>query len=1181
MKNKRFLSLIAAVAILFDAALPAGSCLNGKTFTASAETAEDTSLIEVESMEEESEENQSGSDREYHSTYEFADDVVQIPEDTQLSVTDDVVTITDCPEVISEGDTFAVFEAGVPSVYVAEDVDKSGDVTSISVSDADTSEAITSMDVYEDTDLDLSYFQPAEGFEIVSVENSGASSTGIADSITIANKKVQLGDAVTVNVTAGISNLQLHQDISDTKADISITGDIDLSASLSADLTSGDGYKVFLGGGEIPGLGYAGLYVNIACEGKFTVSWNGSFETGMKYYKGSSIQTYGKLDNKGVTSETRVNLMTGITAGFSIKLPCFSGKVWAGAGLNFTKAEKLYFDGQKPVDCITLSKYLYANCGAQAEFTLGAVKKKFGKTWEIYNERNSPLKEYHHWEDGAEVRTCTRGLEIEKFLPWNDDYNSYYSDPIAYNDGMGGGKNVEPYSIFEYETLENDSTAAIITGWSGNVSDITIPETIDGYKVVGIGKEAFEENNIIKSVSMADSITEIGYAAFENCSNLTKVDLSDNLKILNNRAFANCKKLSSILIPKKLENTNTNEFAQSITGAFAECDNLKTATFENGTTTIVAYLFQYCTGLENVSIPDTVTTVEAGAFRQCKNLKAVSFPDSVTSIGREAFEDCLSLADVKLSPKLVFLDVRAFNNCDSITSIEIPKTLRDTGLSGIGGYWTGPFSDCDNLENVTFAKGTVFIEDFLFQDCYGLKSIVIPDTVTDMGVGTFYGCGNLESVVLSDSLTLIKNRVFVDCKKLKSIYIPDTIEAIYGSAFENCTSLSQVNLPKALTTIGGNAFANCESLTSITIPKGLKNTDGSSGPFSNCINLSNVNFEEGTTNIAPYLFDKCTGLVNITIPSTMVVIGTCAFRDCINLLDIVVPSSVTDMYTDIFKNCTSLRSAVLPEGRININYGTFYNCSSLESIKLPSSVQYIRGEAFYGCKSLKTVEWSKPLELIEGSAFYDCTSLTDIILPSKVKEVGSEAFKNCSSAKNAVIPDSVKKIGTGAFSGCESLESLTLGRKLETIPSEAFRYCYELTNVKLPASVKNIGSKAFGENTSLKEVDIGKNVTEIASDAFSYPRKMTFIGYADTYPQTYAEEKGITFVAKSEEAVSGDTSGDGKVNMKDLALLQQYLNGWDVSIAEDAADVNGDGKVNMKDYALLQQYLNGWDVVLK
>ena len=58
----------------------------------------------------------------------------------------------------------------------------------------------------------------------------------------------------------------------------------------------------------------------------------------------------------------------------------------------------------------------------------------------------------------------------------------------------------------------------------------------------------------------------------------------------------------------------------------------------------------------------------------------------------------------------------------------------------------------------------------------------------------------------------------------------------------------------------------------------------------------------------------------------------------------------------------------------------------------------------------------------------------------------------------------------------------------------------------------------------------------------------------------------------------GDANGDGSVNMKDLVLLQRYLNQWAVNINLSACDINGDGSVNMKDYVALQRKLNGWAV---
>ena len=59
----------------------------------------------------------------------------------------------------------------------------------------------------------------------------------------------------------------------------------------------------------------------------------------------------------------------------------------------------------------------------------------------------------------------------------------------------------------------------------------------------------------------------------------------------------------------------------------------------------------------------------------------------------------------------------------------------------------------------------------------------------------------------------------------------------------------------------------------------------------------------------------------------------------------------------------------------------------------------------------------------------------------------------------------------------------------------------------------------------------------------------------------------------------GDVDDDGRINNRDLGLLLQYVNSWDVLIHDYAADVTGDGRINNRDLGLLQQYVNGWDVV--
>ncbi len=62
------------------------------------------------------------------------------------------------------------------------------------------------------------------------------------------------------------------------------------------------------------------------------------------------------------------------------------------------------------------------------------------------------------------------------------------------------------------------------------------------------------------------------------------------------------------------------------------------------------------------------------------------------------------------------------------------------------------------------------------------------------------------------------------------------------------------------------------------------------------------------------------------------------------------------------------------------------------------------------------------------------------------------------------------------------------------------------------------------------------------------------------------------YVAPAVDA--GDDNGDGSINNRDLARLQQFLNEWEVSVNAMGADVNGDGSINNRDLAHLQKILN-------
>ncbi|MBQ7088729.1 MAG: dockerin type I repeat-containing protein [Clostridia bacterium] len=72
---------------------------------------------------------------------------------------------------------------------------------------------------------------------------------------------------------------------------------------------------------------------------------------------------------------------------------------------------------------------------------------------------------------------------------------------------------------------------------------------------------------------------------------------------------------------------------------------------------------------------------------------------------------------------------------------------------------------------------------------------------------------------------------------------------------------------------------------------------------------------------------------------------------------------------------------------------------------------------------------------------------------------------------------------------------------------------------------------------------------------------------------------GVAAVSAA-EIVYGDADGNGKINNRDLGLLQKYLNDDDVTIDTVAMDVDGNGKINNRDLGMLQKYLNDDDVTL-
>ena len=250
-----------------------------------------------------------------------------------------------------------------------------------------------------------------------------------------------------------------------------------------------------------------------------------------------------------------------------------------------------------------------------------------------------------------------------------------------------------------------------------------------------------------------------------------------------------------------------------------------------------------------------------------------------------------------------------------------------------------------------------------------IRSVVIPDTITEISKAAFKNCKKLVSVTLPDTLTKIDKEAFFGCSALVTINIPEKA-TLEDSAFEGCSSLKSISIPTSMRTLDPYVFKDCTSLESVVIPKKIDIIQP--GVFKGCKNLKTVEFENGC---AVYCFSSS------------------IFEDCTSLIEITIPSTVEEIDSKAFKNCVNLKTVTFANGSYlnTISEEAFMGCTSLESITFPDKLKKIGESAFSDCHYLSNVTLNESIEYIEPFAFLN-TSLFDVTIPDDIYSLGYYSF---------------------------------------------------------------------------------------------------------------------------------------------------------------------------------------------
>ena len=285
-----------------------------------------------------------------------------------------------------------------------------------------------------------------------------------------------------------------------------------------------------------------------------------------------------------------------------------------------------------------------------------------------------------------------------------------------------------------------------------SLESVIIPSTVE---VINDG--AFSGCTSLKSITIPSTVKEIRHRAFEKCTELTDVTFEDGVEKIYGEAFGGCTKLSNI------------NFGKTVTY-------------------LGDYAFRGCTSLKKVIVPDSVSTLGIGAFYDCENLESIVIGNGVKKIGKSIFENCYKLEEITMplynriimeaesNSNLGPIHITSGNNnevrlvklfdgmCDpeqyALRKLNITSMENSNILTTFIGYENGEL----------VSEAAYGVPEKLFEGMSMLTDITFGDTVMSVSAGVFSDCTNLENLTFKSENVYIKEGALLETDAVVHCY---------------------------------------------------------------------------------------------------------------------------------------------------------------------------------------------------------------------------------------------------------------------------------------------------------------------------------------------------------------------------------------------------------------------------
>ena len=323
--------------------------------------------------------------------------------------------------------------------------------------------------------------------------------------------------------------------------------------------------------------------------------------------------------------------------------------------------------------------------------------------------------------------------------------------------------------------------SGVMLGYSGDMTHIRPWDSYDGFDVTAVGDGAFRDNDVIRyfSVPYSDVFTTIGKEAFAG-SSVETVDLFDSVTTIGEGAFRACRSLTELTIPASV----TYVGAQ----ALADCTALEKLTVLCDPSVLPEGFAEGCSALTQVYAAADATDEQVKALSRAAGLPWYALACRVGGTPRSLIampDEPLPEADFWYDEEYARLD----NYMGYERNLVLPREVNGLDMAMVGGSVMQRASG-EAKEEIELPVRSLVIPEtyteipyYAFANCRTLETFVCYAPIETLPEGIFSGCTNLREVVFVNGVRHLEGYLFADCPALETVYLGEFVEQVSESAF--------------------------------------------------------------------------------------------------------------------------------------------------------------------------------------------------------------------------------------------------------------------------------------------------------------------------------------------------------------------------------------------------------------